>query len=106
MKKHYIKTQVPVEKKTLFGKKTVYEEKIVQVDETAWEKYRAVREQERLKKEKEEIFNRALREQERKIKEESAARALLEQERREKEEEEGFTLEEMIFYDELFDDDW
>ena len=103
MKKHYIKTQVPVEKKTLFGKKTVYEEKIVQVDDVTWEKYRAAREQERLKKEKEEIFNRALREQERKIKEESALR---EQERREKEEEEGFTLEEMIFYDELFDDDW
>ena len=103
MKKHYIKTQVPVEKKTLFGKKTVYEEKIVQVDDAAWEKYRAAREQERLKKEKEEIFARALREEERRIKEEIALR---EQERREKEEEEGFTLEEMIFYDELFDDDW
>ena len=79
MKKHYIKTQVPVEKKTLFGKKTVYEEKIVQVDDAAWEKYRAAREQERLKKEKEEIFARALREEERRIKEEIALR---EQERR------------------------
>ena len=72
MKKHYIKTQVPVEKKTLFGKKTVYEGKIVQVDDAAWEKYRA---------DHEALF---------------AGR----------DDKEGFTLEEMIFYDELFDDDW
>ena len=72
MRKYYIKTQVPEEKRTLFGKKTVYREKIVQVDKATWEQYRALRQEAPRKEEKED----------------------------------GFTLEEMIFYDEIFDDDW
>ena len=72
MRKYYIKTQVPEEKRTLFGKKTVYREKIVQVDKATGEQYRAVREEARRKEEKKE----------------------------------GFTIEEMLFYDDLFDDDW
>ena len=65
MKKYRIQVKVPVEKKTLFGRKTVYEERVVEVDRETYLKWKRDRE----------------------------------------DEDEGFSLEEMIFYDELLDDD-
>ncbi len=58
---------VPVQKKTLFGTKTVWEKRTVYVDR--------------------ETYDRVLEEE------------------RKRDKEEGFSLEEMIFYDEIFDDD-
>ena len=54
---------VPVERKTLFGRKTVYEERVVETDRETYLKWKA------------------------------------------EQEDEGFSLEEMIFYDEILDDD-
>lgn len=65
MKKYRIKIKVPVEKKTLFGRKTVYELRTVEVDRETYLKWKDDPE----------------------------------------EEDDGFSLEEMIFYDEIFDDD-
>lgn len=56
---------MPVEKRTLFGRKTVYEERTVEVDRETYLKWKDDRE----------------------------------------EEDEGFSLEEMIFYDDILDDD-
>ena len=63
MKKYKIRVMVPVEKKTLFGRKTVYEERVVETDRETYLKWKA------------------------------------------EQEDEGFSLEEMIFYDEILDDD-
>ncbi|MBR3354804.1 MAG: hypothetical protein IKG47_05535 [Oscillospiraceae bacterium] len=65
MKKYRIRIKVPVEKRTLFGRKTVYEERTVEVDRETYLKWKDDRE----------------------------------------EEDEGFSLEEMIFYDDILDDD-
>ena len=64
-KKYRIQIKVPVEKKTLFGRKTVYEERIAEVDKETYLKWKKEQEQD----------------------------------------DEGFSLEEMIFYDEILDDD-
>ena len=64
-KKYRIQIRVPVEKKTLFGRRTVYEERTVEVDKDTYLKW---------KKEQDN-------------------------------DDEGFSLEEMIFYDEILDDD-
>lgn len=61
--KYKIRVKVPVEKKTLFGRKTVYEERVVETDRETYLKWKA------------------------------------------EQEDEGFSLEEMIFYDEILDDD-
>lgn len=65
MKKYRIKIKVPVEKRTLFGRRTVYEERIVEVDRETYLKWKDDPE----------------------------------------EEDDGFSLEEMIFYDDILDDD-
>lgn len=65
MKKYRIRIKVPVEKRTLFGRETVYEERTVEVDRETYLKWKDDRE----------------------------------------EEDEGFSLEEMIFYDDILDDD-
>ena len=64
-KKYRIQIRVPVKKKTLFGKRTVYEERSVEVDKETYLNWK--REQDN--------------------------------------DDEGFSLEEMIFYDEILDDD-
>jgi len=65
LKKYRIRIKVPVEKRTLFGRETVYEERTVEVDRETYLKWKDDRE----------------------------------------EEDEGFSLEEMIFYDDILDDD-
>ena len=64
-KKYRIQIRVPVEKRTLFGRRIVYEERAVEVDKDTYLKWK--REQDN--------------------------------------DDEGFSLEEMIFYDEILDDD-
>ena len=65
MKKYRIRVKVPVEKKTLFGRKNVYEERTVEVDKETYLRWKDDQE----------------------------------------EEDDGFSLEEMIFYDDILDDD-
>ena len=64
-KKYRIRIRVPVEKKTLFGRKTVYEERTAELDKDTYLKWKMEQDQD----------------------------------------DEGFSLEEMIFYDEILDDD-